>query len=352
MKRTTMLAAAVAAMTAISCATAQTPNYTFTMPLTEDENDLKAYLVDSDTGDKLDSTVVADGVAKFNGTISKPTMAQLVVDGSRYLTFVLEPGNIVGDATTRSVTGTPTNQKMVDYGRNLGEIVQRYRAVANDTTETGKAEAKKIQSEYYAYMNSTIDSNASNPLGYYLFLQKAYDMSLADLQKALQKYPAFASSKRIQRLQTSLTRKDETSVGRMFKDFSITQPDGTVKKLSDHVGKGHYTLVDFWASWCGPCIRETKVLKKIYEKYNGKGLEILGVAVWDEPHNTLEAIKKHELPWTNIINAQTIPTDIYGISGIPCIILFDPDGKIVSRDKQDDALVADVDAAMANVVAE
>jgi hypothetical protein len=73
---------------------------------------------------------------------------------------------------------------------------------------------------------------------------------------------------------------------------------------------------------------------------------VLGIAVWDEPENTLKAIKQHELPWECILNAQTIPTDLYGISGIPCIILFGPDGTILSRDKQDDALRADVTAAL------
>jgi hypothetical protein len=68
--------------------------------------------------------------------------------------------------------------------------------------------------------------------------------------------------------------------------------------------------------------------------------------VWDEPENTLKGIKSHDLPWEQIINAQTIPTELYGISGIPCIMLFDPNGKILSRDKQDDELKADVKAAM------
>ena len=132
----------------------------------------------------------------------------------------------------------------------------------------------------------------------------------------------------------------------MFKDFEITYGDGTSKKLSDYVGKGKYTLVDFWASWCGPCIRETAVIKDIYNEYGPKGLEVLGVAVWDEPENTKDAIEKHQLPWPQIINAQTVPTELYGISGIPCIIIFGPDGKILSRDKQGDALRADVKAAM------
>ena len=92
------------------------------------------------------------------------------------------------------------------------------------------------------------------------------------------------------------------------------------------------------------------MLKYLYKEYGPQGLKVLGVAVWDEPANTKKAIETHQIPWECIINAQTIPTDLYGISGIPCIILFAPDGTIVSRDKQDDALRADVAAAMTAAV--
>ncbi len=150
----------------------------------------------------------------------------------------------------------------------------------------------------------------------------------------------------MQALLTSATNKAETQPGYMYKDFEVKQPDGTVKKLSDYVGKGKYVLVDFWASWCGPCIRQTAVLKDILAEYGDKGLEVLGVAVWDKLEDTLNGIKTHELPWEQILDAQTIPTELYGISGIPTIILFSPEGKILSRDKQSDELKADVKAAL------
>ena len=143
--------------------------------------------------------------------------------------------------------------------------------------------------------------------------------------------------RRIQKLLDAQQRKLATSPGQMFTDFEITYND-SVSRLSDYVGKGKYTLVDFWASWCGPCIREIAVIKELYDEYHDKGLDVLGVAVWDDPDNTREAIQRHKLPWPQILNAQAIPTDLYGISGIPCIILFDPKGNIVSRDLQDDSL--------------
>ena len=93
-------------------------------------------------------------------------------------------------------------------------------------------------------------------------------------------------------------------------------------------------------------MRQIPVIKELQSELGPKGLEILGVAVWDEPQATIQAIESHGITWPCIIDAQKIPTDLYGISGIPCIILFGPDGEILSRDRQGDELKAEVRAAM------
>jgi len=122
----------------------------------------------------------------------------------------------------------------------------------------------------------------------------------------------------------------KTSEGAMFVDFSA-EYDGKTQKLSDFVGKGKYVLVDFWASWCGPCRREIPNLINVYNKYKGSKFEVIGVATWDEPDDTKAAIAELNITYPQIMNAQKAGSDAYGIRGIPEIILFAPDGKIVKR---------------------
>ncbi|MCD8207131.1 MAG: TlpA family protein disulfide reductase [Bacteroidales bacterium] len=122
-----------------------------------------------------------------------------------------------------------------------------------------------------------------------------------------------------------------TAEGMPFRDFTIPDSDGKTVSLSDYVGKGKYVLVDFWASWCQPCKDEVPHLKDAYSKFHRKGLEIVSVAIADEPQDSKATAKELGMTWNLIINAGQIPAEVYGFASIPQIMLFGPDGTILKK---------------------
>ena len=112
-------------------------------------------------------------------------------------------------------------------------------------------------------------------------------------------------------------------------------------KLSDYVGKGKYVLVDFWASWCGPCKGEIPNLIELQNKFGGEKFMVLGVNVWDEEAAFKAALEEEGITYPQIVipqNNKDNATELYGIQGIPQIILFGPDGTIVQRDLRGQAM--------------
>ena len=138
-----------------------------------------------------------------------------------------------------------------------------------------------------------------------------------------------------QNLQEKLAKMEKlshTAPGKPFIDLDLTDyKTGKPIKLSKVI-KGKVALIDFWASWCGPCRREIPNIAKIQEKYDSKDFVVVSLNVWDKPDAQAKAIKDMKMTWTQLTDPTHNATDVYGVDGIPQILLIGKDGVIIARD--------------------
>ena len=325
-----------------------------------DANGQWVYLYKPSGQGASDSVQIANGRFTLERAVAEDGLiAHLVIPRSYNLSFIPEEGIIKADLAASGATGTPLNDEHTQKSKYRKGLIEEARAklksirADKDLDDKAKEEAQeKVSDELYAKIKplaeADLKEHPNDAIGL-IALQNLLGMEDVNVAKAeallQQAGDRLRAEESITKMVTRLRRVEATQAGAQFVDFEGVDDANKAVRLSDYVGKGHYVLVDFWASWCGPCRREIAHLKKVRDAYTDKGLVILGTVVWDEMEDHLKAMKELEITWPQIFN-KTEATELYGIAGIPQIILFDPAGKIVARDLRGEEINKLLDKAL------
>ena len=290
----------------------------------------EVYLIDLDREDTLGVTSVRDSRFSFSGTVKEPVYVYVGREKTR-VHLILEPGTITADIDERVCFGTPMEDDYMAFHRRFYSYRRDQRA------------------EKAALADSVVMANRDNLVGALALEDLSYVDTARFMALHAQLPERFQHFYLVQKAYDAIEMQNRTAPGRMFTDYTVVggNPDGSDVKLSDYVGRGKYILLDHWASWCGPCKAEMQYIKKTWEAFAGDRFDVVSIAVSDKRADTEAALAKLDMPWRQILDAQKIPQKIYGVSAIPHLILFAPDGTILKRGLRGEDIYAAVEEALA-----
>jgi peroxiredoxin len=306
----------------------------------------------------VDSTTVNDkGEFEFENYVPKIGFYRIKVNPQNFAMLVLDSAdrvNVTGDikdlGSTYKAEGSPETKLFLEYADivkrrdlRLDSLNKLFMSMVEPVKmDSAKVDAisKSFEAPYNNIVNPSNEAlvkKISENTGMYssiMAIQPLEPDKYADLYKALDEglSKKFASDKNIRMFHEMVERMFSTAIGQTAPDIVLPSPDGKEIALSSL--KGKVVLIDFWASWCGPCRREMPNVVKAYAKFKDKGFEIFGVSLDQEKDRWVEAIAKDHITWPQVSDLQqwnSVVVKQYNIQGIPYTVLLDKEGKIIAK---------------------
>ena len=307
----------------------------------------KVYLYVMGQRAALDSATVSNGKFELSGKQNLNEIFMLDANNEG-MAFFNDGTPVDMNLVDYTMAGSDLNKKLFEcslplkkYDAATSEIYAEYEKVARDNSEAGKAKAKALAERFNVVRDSMLNdmlniikTNKDNliPAVYLSQIYTALDYN--ELKDLLSPSAPYYNHPALARVKQQLAAFEKRMPGKMFTDLTMNDTEGKQRKLSEWCGKGNYVLVDFWASWCGPCRREMPNLVEAYAKYKNKNFEIVGVSLDQSGDSWKEAIKKLNITWPQMSDLKYWNCEgakLYAVSSIPHTVLIDGDGIILAR---------------------
>ena len=320
------------------------------------ENGKTVVLRDRRTNQVVDSAVVANGKFSMKGNAEKDAYMGVSVKDAMWSVMLFNDGTpLTINLNDSTLKGSPQNERLTRYDIDINapyaSLIMKIQSMSAEERKAKELELagglmiammkmmegieKVFKDERETLIPVAFFSEYQSYLG-----QEKLDSVLAT-KPAWASHPIVKGQMDILAYQKSLEEKKQAFVGQQFIDLEEADPDGKMHKLSEYVGKGKWVLVDFWASWCGPCKAEMPNVVAAYEKYHDKGFDIVGLSFDNKKEPWVKDIAELKMPWTHLSDLKgwnTVASEVYGVNSIPDNLLIDPQGKIVARGLRAQAL--------------
>lgn len=306
---------------------------------------------DLQTGIPTDTLIVKDGKFELSGETDSTYLCMVYSEKRNELNapFFIEPGNIsiklVETPGASRVGGTKCNEQwqelndsVMTIGKEINRIAEHIYGNTVDEMEQqkGMEQIEKLNQRFSAIVVKTTEKNIKNEFGY--FLLTYYPEELIDNQTRMKLIDKLPDEKQkrpaIQEMLANLKQASESAEGMIIKDFTQPGLDGTPVSLLDEVSKNKITVIDFWASWCGPCRQEMPFMVELYDKYKDKGLGIIGISLDEDSDAWKAATQQLNIPWVQMSDLkgwENVIAKHFCVTSIPHTIVVDQQGKILKR---------------------
>ena len=296
----------------------------------------------------INSTVVKDGHFTIEGETDSAQIAIIYTthQNDTYSSFFLEPGYISITLTDtpggNRIGGTLLNNKyqqlrdsVFTYGKEINRIAEHVygNTVDAKAKQEGMDKIEQITNRFKAYAARVTEKNIDNEFGYFMITNYADLLASTELSRLFKQLPAHMRQRKEARLlEAAIIRLEKNAVGVTIEDFSMQTPEGGELSAMSVISQHRVTVIDFWASWCGPCRQEMPFMLQMYNTYKDQGLGILGVSL-DKNHGAwTNAIKQLKLPWPQMSDLkgwENAAAKRFNVSSIPHTIVVDQKGKIL-----------------------
>ena len=304
----------------------------------------------------IDSAIIANEMAVLTAETDNPQILYaLKVKGKRgSMPFFADNKDvtIVGDINNPrdvEIMASETQAELDIYNDQLNQFEMQIRelyAVMNEAfanNDSIKMDSLNkvgtaLMEQQDNYRDDYIKAHPESFVTHYILDQVKQDYPLDQLKEMVS---AFTTESIYSRdLNNYIAKQERLDVGQPFIDFTLMTKDGSELVLSKIIAQNKLTLVDFWASWCGPCRHENPVVKAAYEQYHALGFDVVGVSVDQDEAKWLEAVEEDQLPWMQVRDIEGKASETYMIYYIPSNFLFDQNGTMVAKGLRGDDLTA------------
>lgn len=315
----------------------------------------KVYFYDLASRGTDSLTVDSKGTFLKKGTSTEPLLWVVYDETKEKRIPVVLDGKVVVDFEKMSAKGTAENEQLTKWYAQLSvqekvlskvvdEFVEMKKSgTASDSVLNQLDERYEEEMEKFVQMVTQCAKENVNALFPAFYMSGLYpQMKREDVLALVEQKPAWLATAAMQHLRHEMKGWERQAVGIPFTDLEMNDTTGAPHKLSEYVGKGNYVLVDFWASWCGPCRAEMPEVKALYEKYHAtKGFDIVGLSFDQKKEAWVACIQRMGLPWHHLSDLkgwQCVAGQVYGVNSIPFTLLIGPDGRIVAAGLRADEL--------------